>query len=222
MNTILSQWSSKVNAFKCFLAGVQIMPKVELCTTGSYIYSSLKYLFDNLFGIPVVVCMSESVCLSIYLSIYLSVCLSTPPSIYPSIYLWLYSPLLGLCPFFSFLTFYTVRRTHWTRDQPDARPLPTHRTQAQNKRTQTSMPRVKFEPRIPVFERVRPLSSAYEWNCIRFYRRTVKYSLRRYDAPTEKRTSPLQSLHAPPHNSMEQSPWKFGSCWANQEMEHVH
>jgi hypothetical protein len=38
-------------------------------------------------------------------------------------------------------------------DQPVARPLPTHRTtQTQNKRTQTSMPQVGFEPTIPVFE----------------------------------------------------------------------
>jgi hypothetical protein len=38
-------------------------------------------------------------------------------------------------------------------NQPVARPLPTHRTtQTQNKRTQTSMPQVGFEPTIPVFE----------------------------------------------------------------------
>jgi hypothetical protein len=40
--------------------------------------------------------------------------------------------------------------------QPVARPLPTHRTtQIQNKQTQTSMPRVGFEPTIPVFERAK-------------------------------------------------------------------
>jgi DICT domain-containing protein len=38
-------------------------------------------------------------------------------------------------------------------DQPVARSLPTHRTtQTQNKRTQTSMPRVGFEPTNPVSE----------------------------------------------------------------------
>jgi hypothetical protein len=48
---------------------------------------------------------------------------------------------------------YTVGRTHWTGDQPVARPLPTHRkTQTQNHRTQRSIPRVGFEPTIPVFE----------------------------------------------------------------------
>jgi hypothetical protein len=31
-----------------------------------------------------------------------------------TIYLWLYSPLLDLCRFFSFLIFYTVGRTPWT------------------------------------------------------------------------------------------------------------
>jgi hypothetical protein len=37
--------------------------------------------------------------------------------------------------------------------QPVTRPRPTHRTaQTQNKRIQTSMHRVGFEPTIPVFE----------------------------------------------------------------------
>jgi hypothetical protein len=50
-------------------------------------------------------------------------------------------------------SFYAVGRTPWTGDQPVARPLPAHRTaQTQNKRTQTSMPRVGFERTIPVFE----------------------------------------------------------------------
>jgi hypothetical protein len=38
-------------------------------------------------------------------------------------------------------------------DQPIARPLPIQgTTQTQNKRTQTTTPRVGFEPTIPVFE----------------------------------------------------------------------
>jgi hypothetical protein len=41
-------------------------------------------------------------------------------------------------------------------DESVARPLPTHRTaQTQNKRTQTFMPRMGFEPTIPVFERAK-------------------------------------------------------------------
>jgi hypothetical protein len=71
---------------------------------------------------------------------------------------------VGPWPLFQFLNPYTVGRTPWTGDQPVARPLPTHRTtQTQNKRTQTSMPRVRFEPTIPVFERaktVHPLDRA--------------------------------------------------------------
>jgi hypothetical protein len=60
----------------------------------------------------------------------------------------------GLGRFFSFLMFYRVGRTPWTGDQPVARPLPAHRTvQIQNKRTQTSMHQIGFEPAIPVFER---------------------------------------------------------------------
>jgi hypothetical protein len=51
---------------------------------------------------------------------------------------------------------YTVGSTPCTGDQPVARPLPIHRTtQAQNKLTQTSMPRVGFEPTIAVFKRTR-------------------------------------------------------------------
>jgi hypothetical protein len=70
--------------------------------------------------------------------------------------LWFYSPLLGLGCFFSFLILYTVGRTPLTGYQPVARPLPTQRTtQTQNKRTQTSMPRVEFEPTIPAFEQAK-------------------------------------------------------------------
>jgi hypothetical protein len=69
------------------------------------------------------------------------------------IYLWLYGPLLDLGRFVRFLILYIVGRTPWTGDQPVARPLPTHRTtQTQNKRKETSMPRLGFEPRIPAFE----------------------------------------------------------------------
>jgi hypothetical protein len=70
-------------------------------------------------------------------------------------YLWLYSPC-GPWPLFQFLNLYAVGRTPWTSYQPVARPLPTRRTtQRQNRRTQTSMPRVGFEPTIPVFERAK-------------------------------------------------------------------
>jgi hypothetical protein len=69
--------------------------------------------------------------------------------------LWLYSPL-DLGRFFSFLILYAAGRTPWTGDQPVATPLRTHRiTQAQNKRTQTCMPRVGFEHTTPVLKRVK-------------------------------------------------------------------
>jgi hypothetical protein len=72
-----------------------------------------------------------------------------------TIYLSLYSPC-GPWPLFQFLNLYTVGKIPWTGDQPVARPLPAHRTaQTQNKRTQTSMPWVGFEPTIPVFERAK-------------------------------------------------------------------
>jgi hypothetical protein len=69
------------------------------------------------------------------------------------LFIWLYSPLLDLGRFFSFLILYTVGKTPWTGDQPVARPLSTHRTtQTQNKGTQTSLPWVRFEPTIPALE----------------------------------------------------------------------
>jgi hypothetical protein len=67
--------------------------------------------------------------------------------------LWVYR-LLDLGRFFVYLIFYTIDRTLLTGDQPVLRPLPTQRTiQTQNKRTQTSMPRLRFESTIQVFER---------------------------------------------------------------------
>jgi hypothetical protein len=60
----------------------------------------------------------------------------------------------GPWPLFQFLNLYAVGSIPRTWDQPVARPLPTHRaTQTQNKLTHTSMPRVGFEPIIPVFGR---------------------------------------------------------------------
>jgi hypothetical protein len=60
--------------------------------------------------------------------------------------LWLYSPLLGLGLFFSFLIIYTDGRTPWTSDQPVARPLPTHTTtQTQNKGTQYRHPCLEWD-----------------------------------------------------------------------------
>jgi hypothetical protein len=79
-------------------------------------------------------------------------CLCIPP-----LNFWIY-PSTALCwslaAFSVSWTFYTVGRTPWTGDQPVTRSLPVHRTtQTQNKRIQTCMPRVGFEPMTAVFER---------------------------------------------------------------------
>jgi hypothetical protein len=41
-------------------------------------------------------------------------------------------PFVGTWPLLQFLNLFTVGRTPWTGDQPVARPLPTHRTNAHN------------------------------------------------------------------------------------------
>jgi hypothetical protein len=65
----------------------------------------------------------------------------------------------GLTDLFSVLILYTVGRDPWTGDQPQARPLPKHTTTG-NKRTQTSMTGVRFEPRMSVFERVKTVHAS--------------------------------------------------------------
>jgi hypothetical protein len=66
-------------------------------------------------------------------------------------------PFIEPWPLFQFLhIFYTVGKTSWTGDQPVARPFPAHRTaRTQNKRIQTTMRQVRFEPTIPAFERAK-------------------------------------------------------------------
>jgi hypothetical protein len=76
-----------------------------------------------------------------------------PPPVWISLSLSMDLQPFGPWSLFQFLNLYTVGRTHWTVDQPVARPLPAHRTtETHNKRTQTPMPRVGFEPTIPVLE----------------------------------------------------------------------
>jgi hypothetical protein len=72
-------------------------------------------------------------------------------SVYSSTALW-----LNVGRFFRFSIIYTFGNSPWTGDQPITIPLPAHRiAQTQNKRTQTSMPQVRFEPMIPVFEQAK-------------------------------------------------------------------
>jgi hypothetical protein len=82
---------------------------------------------------------------------------SVRPSIHPSVYLTTYlpiylsmvlEPIVGPWPLFECLNLYTVGMTPWTGDQPVA-------TQTQNRRTQTSIPLVGFEPAIPLFKRAK-------------------------------------------------------------------
>ena len=81
--------------------------------------------------------------------------------------LWLYSLLLNLGRFLSFLIRYTFSRIPSTGDQPVARRLSAHiTTQTQIKRTQRSTHWVGFELTILAFERGRPLwPTSIVWYC---------------------------------------------------------
>jgi hypothetical protein len=69
--------------------------------------------------------------------------------------LWIYSPL-DLGRFFSFLILYTVSRLlGWGISPSQGRYVHAEQHKTQNKRTQTSMPRVGFELTTPVFERAK-------------------------------------------------------------------
>jgi hypothetical protein len=64
--------------------------------------------------------------------------------------------LVDLDHFFSFLIYTQSVGLLERGIKPVARPLPTHRTtQTQNECTQTSIPRVVFEPTTPAFERAK-------------------------------------------------------------------
>jgi hypothetical protein len=81
---------------------------------------------------------------------YLSIYIPIHPFIYLSIYLSIYGStvlLLDFGRFFSFLILYTVGRKAATYTQDSTNTEYTH--------TQTSMPQVGFEPKIPVFERAK-------------------------------------------------------------------
>jgi hypothetical protein len=63
-----------------------------------------------------------------------------------------YSPYRTLAFLNELLDPQTFGRTPWLGDQSNTRPLPTHRT-TQHRNTQTSMPRVGFDPAISMFKR---------------------------------------------------------------------
>jgi hypothetical protein len=62
-----------------------------------------------------------------------------------STYYYYYYGSTALAAFFSFLILYTDGRSLWTGDLPVARPLPTHRTQTQNKCTQYRHPCLEWD-----------------------------------------------------------------------------
>jgi hypothetical protein len=66
--------------------------------------------------------------------------------IYLFIYQLLYNALFGSDRFFSFVILYLVGRTPWTGISPSQGLYLHAREHEQNKRTQTSVPRVGFEP----------------------------------------------------------------------------
>jgi hypothetical protein len=105
----------------------------ENLISNNFIFTTLCLLWDEGFTVHVI----------------FSISLYPAPEIYSSIALqsfcWTFAT-------FQFLNLYTADRTPWTGDQPVARPLPTQRTQTQNKRTRISIPWVGFEPTIPAFE----------------------------------------------------------------------
>jgi hypothetical protein len=86
-----------------------------------------------------VICSPVAVLTQPIFSLSLSLSLSLSMALQP----------FGPWPIFQFLN-PVHSRTIWKGEQLVTRPLPIHRTQ--NKRTQTSMPRMGFEPKIPVCE----------------------------------------------------------------------
>jgi hypothetical protein len=73
-----------------------------------------------------------------------------------TLYVWLHSPLLGLVRSFSFLIFtQSIRLLGRGISQPVARTLLAKRTAQTQKNSQTAMPQVGFEPKIPLFEHVK-------------------------------------------------------------------
>jgi hypothetical protein len=120
-----------------------------VCTPNSCVYSGC--ILCNRFDILRCNYETDYTKLSIYLSIH-------PPT-----YLPIYSStaLVDLGRFKIFSP-HTAGRTPWTGDQPVGRPLPAYRTkQIQNKRKQTSIPRMGFERTILMFERAKTFHALY-------------------------------------------------------------
>jgi hypothetical protein len=131
--------------------------------------------------LSIYLCVCLSICLSVCLPVCPSVLLSVPlwiypsvhPSIYPSTYLFIYLPIYLSTYLSIYLSIYGSRALCWVLAAflfpwsstqsvgflgrgitPSRRQLPAHGTvQTKNKRTQTSIPQVVFEPTTPLFKR---------------------------------------------------------------------
>jgi hypothetical protein len=90
--------------------------------------------------------------------------------------------------FWNLWIYWTVGRTPWTGDRPDKRPLPTQDSNPPEKHRHISMPRVGFEPTIPVFERQKTvcvLESLIIGICIIYFKILSLFSsIRKHDACT--------------------------------------
>jgi hypothetical protein len=131
----------------------------DVCTVNGSCRRSLLDVSMIPVEYSIYLCIYLSIYLSVYLCIYLSVCLSIYLSVYLSVCLWLYSPC-GPWPLFQFLNLYTVGRTLGRVISPSQGRYLHRTTQTQNKRTQTSMHRVGFEPTIPAFQQAKTVHAS--------------------------------------------------------------
>jgi hypothetical protein len=121
--------------------------------------------------------------LQTYVSIYLSITYYIPT--YLSIYLSINQSingstvrLLDFGRFFSSLILHTVGRILWTGDQQSQGLYPHTEQRTGNKRTQTSMPKVGFEPIIPAFDRANTVHALDRAATVigRLHTRHIKYN----------------------------------------------
>jgi hypothetical protein len=111
-----------------------------------------------------------------------------PPKLQPiGIWAKFLQPFIGPWPHFSFLILHPVSSIPWTGDQPVSKLLLTEiTTETQNKRTQTSIPRLRFETTTPAFERTKTVHALdreatvighppFYWLCYPWSSKLVRY-----------------------------------------------
>jgi hypothetical protein len=152
------------------------------------------------------------VCLSSYLSIHLYIQLSACLSVYLSIYISIYLPTYLSTALQPFHWTYTVSRTPLTGDQHVGKPLPTHRTtQTQNKRTQTLIPGVGFEPTIPVFERAKTDHAVDRGATVIGIRNLLVYKYKHFRVRNHSILLPIRRKYK-----------NVSSLWLNIEATNIH